>query len=203
MSDYILALKWPKTVSPGDEWYIENAICVDTSTGAVRVDFLFEDDIYVIGAHSIKKNSFLFPKALNKKSFGLKYIVSKESLIKSEKCMAFIVYHRRLVTWRIILIATLTFSSMLPVILQLFKYSSLTVSLGFGNFLVTTFPLGIIISLVFSWKKVLKVISALVSKDIIQDNIKFELGDSLRSIRITDSMTSRGDNTWVANDRGV
>ena len=194
---HITSLSWPMEMRPGDERYVEKGITINSNSHAIRVEFIFDEDLYLIGAHSINKNIFVYPKKLKNRSFGIKYIVSKKSHYPISKDMSFIVYQRKFVWCRILLISILLIASLIPIVLQILNVDLLSFNINIGNFLIGSIPLGIVVSSLLSWNRILPVLRNLVSEDVMHYQTVGESGTSIGSIKINNENPKDEIRNWT------
>lgn len=193
---YVHEVKYPKQVRPGDERYVEEAIRVTTGKSVIRLDFLFQNHVRVVGAYAAGSNSLVLPRGLDRHALGLKYVVSDDSPTGCRKDLAVVVYRRKLVVWRIALSSLLLAVAVLPIVISSFRIGLFALQVQAGEFALATLPLGLVLAALFSWRRIVPVITNLLTDDIFEYEIAAERGTSIGSIEILRNIANPEVGVW-------
>lgn len=196
----ILHVAWPQELRPGDERYVENALTLAKDHSTVRLTFLFDDDIFVLGAYAVSRNVFLFPRNSRIHKLGLKYVAAKNSRVASIKDIAFVLHRRKVVPWRLAFIGFLVGLVLIPPVHYAFRIEWLSVHIAVGDAVLTSIPLGVVLAGVLSWRRLLPILGDLVTRDVVQHQVVGESGTSIGSIKIVDSQPSPDIRNWHVDD---
>lgn len=192
----ITRVKWPESMRPGDEVFVGNALDVNTNGKTIYIRFLFSRDVSILSRHGIGNNT-LRVKSKTKESIDLKYCASPDLPVPSKKDIAFVVYRRAWIKWRVLVGAVVVLVAMLPVIASAFRRSLMSADLSISGSIVVSVPMGILIASVLAWKRLIPVIKALLIDDVREPKALEAKGTSIGAIRFSEAIKGNKIAEWV------